>query len=111
MEKFKTRGKLGYPGEILTYQDGRQLLPDPENLEHSRGNRNWEIPPQKNTTDTHETYAMQKAYLAMNCSARLISASSDPSQIFVWGPINFLFGHMTRTDPKGHYGDDRRKGT
>jgi len=64
MEKVKTRGKLGYPGEILTSK-----MADFENLDLTRGIPNWEIPPWKNTSDTYETYTMQKAYLAMHGSA------------------------------------------
>jgi len=38
-KKVKTRGKLGYPSENLTSQDGGQLPPDLDNLD-----RAWGIP-------------------------------------------------------------------
>jgi len=67
--KVKIRGKLGYPSENLTFQDGGQLLPDWDNLDLTWGIPNWEIPTWKNTSDTYEAYAMQKADLPMHGSA------------------------------------------
>jgi len=57
--------------------------PDPENLKHTRRNPIWEIPSCKNSSDTCETYAMQKAYSSHARQCMAISANSDPSQIFV----------------------------
>jgi len=93
---------LGNSGEIPKIQDGGQLPPDPKGLEHTKGNPNCGISPQKNTSGTYETYARRKAYLAMHGNAWQISENSDSSQIFIWVPIHFRFGYMTRTDPKGH---------
>jgi len=54
--------KIGNSGEILKIQDGGQWPPDSENLGHTRGNPNWEIPLQKINCDTYETYSVQKTY-------------------------------------------------
>jgi len=53
--KVKTRGRLGYPGEIMRFQDGRQLPPDFENLEHTRGNPKFGNLPGKNSSETYKT--------------------------------------------------------
>jgi len=65
-------------------------------------NPNWGIPPRKNTSDTHETYTMQKAYSPMHSYAWPTFGNFGPFQIFVWGLVGSRFGHMVRTDPKGH---------
>ena len=67
--KVETREKLGYPSENLTFQDGGWLPPNSENLDLTWGIPNWEIPTRKNTSDTYEVYAMQKAYSPMHGSA------------------------------------------
>jgi len=56
MGKVKTRGKLGYLGENLTFQDGGQLPPDLDNLDLTWGIPNSAIPTWKNSTDKCQCY-------------------------------------------------------
>jgi len=71
MRKIKTRGKLGYPSENLTFQDGTQLPPDLDNLDLTWWIPNWEIPSRKNSSNICDGRTMQKAYLPMHypCTA------------------------------------------
>jgi len=66
---------------------------------------NWEIPPRKNISDS-DTYTKLRPSNAKSLSharqCMAVLGNLAHSQIFVWGPINFRFGYMTRTDPKGH---------
>jgi len=72
--------------------------------------KNWILPGEfqigkfhhgKIPLDNYEAYAMQTAYLHMHGSACSFRQLSPLHKFFVWGLINFQFGPMTRTDPKG----------
>ena len=67
----KNRGKLGYPSENLTFQDGGQPPPDLDNLDLTWWIPNWGIPTRKDSSDTRDNRTMQKAYLPMHypCTA------------------------------------------
>jgi len=84
MGKVKTRVKLGYPDEVLTFQDGGKLPTDSENLDLTWGIPNWEIPPQKKLPLT-PTKLMQCKKPIHSMHGRLqcmaISGTSAPSQI------------------------------
>ena len=62
-------GKLGFPSENLTFQDGGQLPPDLDNLELTWGIPNWGIPTREDSSDTRDDPTMRKAYLPMHGNA------------------------------------------
>jgi len=61
-KRVKTRGKMGY-------QDGGQLPSDSDNLDLTWGMLNLAIPTRKDSSDSCDDPAMQKAYLPMHGNA------------------------------------------